>query len=132
MSKSLFELSNFEKDNEWIIKEFFNSVYLQGEFVSAVNSILGGRSFIFNEEYCLFPEPQSADQDLHFEGAKFGIMENQVVITNDALIKIIHAACNRYIHIHPENKHKLPNFQLESDVSPRLISDGQAADDPSP
>ena len=108
MSAVLFELSNVENDPEWIVKEFFNSAYLQREFVSAVNAISEGRSCVINEDYCLFPEPESSDPDLHFDGVKFGIMDDQVIVAHDAFRTFLRAACGRYIQLHPEDRDKLP------------------------
>jgi len=55
----------------------------------------------------------------------------------EALVKKYFARTMReYARVHPESSAKIQElidkYQLESDVSPRLIADGQAPDDPSP
>lgn len=70
----LFNLLDVECDPEWIVKEFFNSVYLQGEFISVVNGISEKRSQIINEDYCLFPDWDSPDLDLHFNGDRKSVV----------------------------------------------------------
>ncbi|WP_290331523.1 ribonuclease toxin immunity protein CdiI [Chitinimonas viridis] len=108
MSVELFKLQNVENDPEWIIKEFFNSAYFQGEFVSAVNSIAAGRSCVINEDYCLFADPEGPDPELYFDGVKFGIMNDQVVVTNEKCKTFLQGACSRYVELHPEDREKLP------------------------
>lgn len=110
MSITLFRLSNVKNDPDWIIKEFFNTAYLQGEFVLVANAISEGRSCVINEDYCLFPEFESPDIELHFDGVKFGIMHDQVVVSNDTCRKFLHSACDRYIRLHPEDKDKIPKW----------------------
>lgn len=107
MSDVLFKLSNVKNDPDWVVKEFFNSAYSQGEFVSSINAITKGYSFVINEDYCLFQELDSSDQDLHFEGVKFGIMDDQVVVANDVFWEFLRTACDRYIQLHPEDRDKL-------------------------
>jgi hypothetical protein len=108
MSDVLFKLSNVQNDPEWIIKEFFNSAYSQGEFISTVSAISKGRSCIINEDYCIFPEPESSDPEMQFDGVKFGIMDDQVLVTQDAFRTYLRTACGRFIQLHPEERDKLP------------------------
>lgn len=108
MSGALFKLSNVENDPDWIIKEFFNSAYSQGSFVSVANAICERCSYVINEDYCLFPDLESPDPELHFDGVKFGIMHDQIVITNEECKLFLRAACDRYIQLHPDDEHQLP------------------------
>ncbi len=104
----LFNLPNTESDPEWIAKEFFNSAYLQGVFISVVNGLAKSRSQVINEDYCLFPDLGSPDVDLHFDGIKFGLMGDAVVIGQNAFNELLRAACDCYIRLHPEDRNKLP------------------------
>lgn len=117
MSRTLFAISNVENNSEWIIKEFFNSVYDQGEFISVVNVISARRSCVINEDYCLFPELDSPDFELHFDGVKFGIMSDQIVITDDVFREFLCEACHRYIRFHPEDRDALSIMQLPHPTS---------------
>ena len=38
-------------------------------------------SYVYNDEGCWFPDPEEADSFFHFEGVKFGLADEAVVIS---------------------------------------------------
>ncbi|XYQ54996.1 ribonuclease toxin immunity protein CdiI [Pectobacterium carotovorum] len=103
----IFEKTNYNNDNEWIIMDFFNSLNLQNKFIYGIDSIIKKHGFVINETYCQFPDLQELDTDFHFEGIMFGVWEGEVIVPEKTALKHIRLACERYVKIHPEDADKV-------------------------
>lgn len=106
MNNVLYSLIDTEHDPEWTIKEFFNRAYADDLFVRVALALNSGRGFSIDEDYCLFPDEDTIE-DGFFEGVKFGIYTDSVIITRDNLQKYLLDACGRYLLSHPEDTDKL-------------------------
>ena len=69
---TMFVGKTFTGDSDRIVKSFFNSIYDQDRFLWALKLVVDKRGCVVNDDYCLFPEPQSPDPSGHFEGVLFG------------------------------------------------------------
>ncbi len=107
MNEYLFELIDYEKDDEWVLKDFFNSLHLQGKFLYGVDKIKKKQGFVINETYFHYPDLQGIDPDLHFEGMMFGVWEGEIIVSEETGFKYINLACERYLQLHPEDAEKI-------------------------
>jgi hypothetical protein len=80
-----FPVADWRNDPHWLVKSFFNYVCEQRAFVKALDIITQRCGYDYNEEYCVFPDPDDPDPRLHFSGVAFGIFgmfdDEEVVIT---------------------------------------------------
>ncbi|WP_255566853.1 MULTISPECIES: ribonuclease toxin immunity protein CdiI [Photorhabdus] len=65
-NKRLFEKIDYNSDSEWVMKEFFNSIYSQGEFLWALPLVLKKDGCGVNETYCIFPNLDDPDPEIPF------------------------------------------------------------------
>ena len=103
MNKSIFEEVDSRTDPNWIVKEFFNSIYYQGRFLWALPLILERKGCGVNEDYCFFPDYSDPNPEYHFDGVKVGLMEDEVLISDRELLKFVRLACDKYVLLHPEH-----------------------------
>jgi hypothetical protein len=64
-----------------MVKSFFNHVCEQGAPVKALDAITQRYGYVYNDEYCIFPDPDDPDPSMHFNGVAFGVSDEEVVIT---------------------------------------------------
>lgn len=68
-----------------LVVGFFDYVYSQGELLTVLDCITQKRDYIYNEEGCWFPDPTDPDPFCHFEGVKFGLVdESEIVVISEA------------------------------------------------
>jgi hypothetical protein len=92
------------QDSAWIVKEYFNAIYLQGRFLWALPLLIDKRGCVVNEVYCLFPDPSDPDPACHFEGVMFGIADDETIVTEEACSIYIKEACKNYLGLHPRDE----------------------------
>ncbi|MFP1814116.1 ribonuclease toxin immunity protein CdiI [Lonsdalea quercina] len=107
MNEYLFKKIDYENDNEWVLKDFFNSLHLQGKFLYGVNNIIKRRGFVINETYLHYPDLQDIDPEFHFEGIMFGVWEGEIIVSEDVGFKYTRLACEKYLQLHPEDTDKI-------------------------
>jgi len=62
-----------------------------------------------------FSDLDDPDPIYHFSGVMFGMMEDEIIITEDELNSFLKEACDRYIEKNPEDKIKIENILKESE-----------------
>lgn len=110
MQKNIFDTVDSRSDADWIVKEFFNSIYSQGRFLWALPLILEKKGCGVNEDYCFFPDLADPDPEYHFCGVKIGLMDDEVVITDEELSRFVRQACDSYTFLHPEHKQQVADI----------------------
>ncbi|WP_338457889.1 ribonuclease toxin immunity protein CdiI [Pantoea sp. Nvir] len=110
MNEYLFEKIDYEHDSEWVLKDFFNSLNLQGRFLYGVDNIIRKCGFVINETYCHYPDLQDVDPDFHFEGIMFGVWEGEIIVPESVGFKYTRLACERYLKLHPEDTEKVKSL----------------------
>lgn len=107
MNEYIFEKIDYDNDNAWVLKDFFNSLHLQNRLIYGVDNIIKRCGFVINETYCHYPDLQDVDPDFHFEGVMFGVWEGEVIVSEDIGFKYARLACEKYLKLHPEDSEKV-------------------------
>lgn len=74
-----------------LVKSFLDYVHQQGALVRVLESLTQRNSYVYNEEGCWFPDPDDPDPYFHFEGVKFGLVDES------ATIVVSEAECWQYV-----------------------------------
>ncbi|MGJ7527316.1 ribonuclease toxin immunity protein CdiI [Variovorax sp. GB1P17] len=74
-----------------LIKCFFEYVHQQGALMRVLDALTQRISYVYNEEGCWFPDPDDPDPYFHFEGVKFGLVDES------AIVVISEAECWQYV-----------------------------------
>lgn len=101
MNSQIFNNVNQKNDPHWIVKEFFNSIYAQGKFLWALPLIVEKKGCGINEDFCFFPDLSDHDPVYHFEGVMFGIMHDEIIITEKECNYYVQKACASFTEKHP-------------------------------
>ncbi|MDU5476254.1 ribonuclease toxin immunity protein CdiI [Pantoea sp.] len=107
MNEYLFEKIDYDDDKMWVLKDFFNSLHLQGKLLYGVDKIIKKCGFVINETYCHYPDLQDIDPDFHFEGIMFGVWEGEIIVPESIGFKYARIACEKYIQLHLEDTEKV-------------------------
>lgn len=102
MNTRLFDKIDYD-NSEWVMEEFFNSIYSQGEFLWALTLILEKSGCGVNETYCSFPDLEDPDPECHFEGIMFGVWEGEIIVPESVGFNYVKLACEKYLQLHPED-----------------------------
>ena len=78
-------------------------------FVDFVDCLTRGIGFSSNDADCTFPGDLDPDE-IPFEGVRFSLFEDEVVVSLDQLREYLTIACNSYIATHPESECNLNNY----------------------
>jgi hypothetical protein len=97
----LFGAREFTDESDRIVKEFFNSIYVQNRFLWAMELVVSKRGCSVNEEHCSFPDLLDADPSGHFEGVMFGGWFGGTIVTEARCRAYIDLTCRRYIELRP-------------------------------
>jgi hypothetical protein len=116
MNEKFFENVDYENNPHWVVKEFFNSIYQQGEFLWALPLIVGKRGCTVNEEFCFFPDLSDSDPVYHFQGVTFGTFGVEVVITDEQCGAYLREACERYVEKNPAARERIAAILNTSDT----------------
>ncbi|WP_217470668.1 ribonuclease toxin immunity protein CdiI [Photorhabdus akhurstii] len=109
-NKRLFEKIDYDNDSKWIMKEFFNSIYSQGEFLWALPLVLKKDGCGVNETYCTFPNLDDPDPEYHFEGVMFGVWEGEIIVPESTCFEYVKLACEKYLQLHPEDTEQVKSL----------------------
>jgi hypothetical protein len=107
MNEYIFNNTDYENDPEWIIKDYFNSMNLQGKFLWMLPYLINKIGCGVNETYCSFPDFEDPDPECHFEGMMFGVWEGEIIVPESVGFKYVRLACEKYLHLHPEDTEKV-------------------------
>ena len=90
-----------------VIKQYFDLMYHDHQFLDAVDCITQKQSYMQDGVYCFFPDWQSPEPEEHFEGVEFGLGyplqdEDIVRIDEATCYRWVEAACKQYLNRHPQ------------------------------
>lgn len=102
--KKLFKNVDCKNDPQWVVKEFFNSIYQRDNFLWVLPLIVENKGCGVNEDYCFFPDMNDPDPFYHVTGVTFGTMDNEVTISDDQCNTYLMEACDRYLEDNPEDR----------------------------
>lgn len=105
--REIFENLDGWADSEYNTKKFLNCMYEDGCFVDAIWNIVNRVDIIHDSLYCLFPEWDIDEPIAHFEGVKFLLCDDALVISEAACSAIVDQACTKYLQLHPEDAAEL-------------------------
>lgn len=100
----LFSSAEKQGERSWIVTEFFAAVYSQGRFLWMLPTLANRSGCVIDEVYCSFPDLQSVDPDDHFFGVKFGVLDDEVILSNADAYAALVAVCKNYLRIHPAHR----------------------------
>ena len=89
-------------DDLFPIQTFFNAIG-HDSFAGAINSLLDGVGYSVNECNCSFPGDLDPDEE-PFEGVRFSIFEDEVVIPETSLHDYIKLACSEQLSLMPNQR----------------------------
>lgn len=107
MNEYIFKKIDYDNDPEWVVKDYFNSMNLQGKFLWMLPYIINKTGCGVNETYCIFPDKNDPDPDSHFEGIMFGVWEGEIIVSEEVGFKYTRLACEKYLKLHPEDTEKV-------------------------
>lgn len=112
LNKHLFERPLSISKPSSIIKNYFDLMYNDGYFLNAIENIIQKESFIQDGVYCNFPDMNSYYEEEHFEGVQFAIgypptEEDTVTVSEKTCYHYVRLACEKYLHLHPEDTDKV-------------------------
>jgi CDI immunity protein len=90
------------EDRLFPVQCFFNAVS-DYNFVEIVGRLLQGIGHGTDYAQCTFPEDLEPGEEV-FEGVRFSIFEESVILTVEELRYFIDKACESYIADHPEDR----------------------------
>jgi hypothetical protein len=90
------------------VQAFFNAIG-DASFVKMVDCLTSGIGFSVNDVDCTFPGDLDPGEEL-FDGVRFSLFEERVVITRDELQHYLQITCADFIFNHPEAKPILDEF----------------------
>lgn len=85
-----------------ILEQFFNSLYSQRKFVSAVPDLAKRNGWMYNDDYCIFPDLHDPDPEAHFDGVKIGLGSDELIVSDAVFFEFFNEACRRFLEKHPE------------------------------
>lgn len=92
-------------DNFFPIQTFFNAIGHES-FGRCVNSLLDGVGYSINDCDCSFPSDLDPDED-PFDGVRFSVFEDEVVISEASLREYIKLACQAQLSLVPDQKNEV-------------------------
>lgn len=63
-----------------LVTSFLDYVYQQGVLVRVLDVVTQRISYVYNEEGCWFPDSEDPDPFFHFEGVKFGLVDESAIV----------------------------------------------------
>lgn len=110
MNDGLFGPIDSRVDPDWLIKEFFDSMYTQNAFLWALARIQKKSDFGVNEDYCNFLDGESSEVEL-------GLFDESQIFTYDVFQKFLKIACEKYLIVRPEDTYKVSRVLAELSLS---------------
>lgn len=111
--KCLFEKIDKDCDPHWLVKEVFNAFCHQGHFIYAIECMIEKCGITDEHDYCWFPQMDKPNPDFHFEGIKFGNIDDEIVISEQDFVEHVMEACRQFVKLHPKHHQQVKEL-LES------------------
>lgn len=105
----------FKLPAKWFpVQAFFNAVS-DDDFPRMVKDLVGHIGWHVDVSHCEFPEGLEPDEE-PFEGAKFSLYQEEVVLSQDDLASVLATVCRVQKRRLPKQAHALDAALLELDV----------------
>lgn len=85
-------------------------MYEDGYFIECIDGIVIRGTVVVNGLRCMFPDFEIGEPASHFEGVKFALYDNQIIISEAACSALVDQACARYAQLQPENSAKISDI----------------------
>lgn len=95
-------------DKYFPVKAFFNEIS-DNAFVRVIEYLSKGIGHGLNVAYCTFIDDIEPDEEA-FEGVKFGIYEDEIIINYDDVYHYMKEACISYVKGYPEDTETIKNL----------------------
>jgi hypothetical protein len=105
------------------IQAFFNAIS-DHSFVETIANLLSGVGASFDEAHCEFPADLDPDEE-PFEGVRFALYDDEVVVDLQTFRHYLELACIAYISENPSNLPKIETLMQNAILS--SFKDGQSA-----
>lgn len=89
-------------DRLFPVQAFFNAFW-DDNFVEVMRGLLGGIGHSMDDAHCRFPSDLDPWEE-PFEGVRFSLYEDEVIITAAELKAFVAQACVAYLAAHPEQR----------------------------
>ncbi|MBV4481232.1 ribonuclease toxin immunity protein CdiI [Pseudomonas khavaziana] len=103
LSEYIFKGIDYDNDEFWVVKEFFNSINMSKKFLCGLSLLADGVGFCFDEAYFHLPDLEGSDEELKFDGLMFGVFDGEVVVSETDGYRLVRLACEKYLQLHPED-----------------------------
>lgn len=107
MNEYIFKDTDYDNDPDWVVKDYFNSMNLQGKFMWMLPYLMNKIGCGVNETYCSFPDFEGSDPECHFNGIMFGVWNADIIVPECVGFKYTRQACDKYVELHPEDAEKI-------------------------
>jgi hypothetical protein len=97
-----------------LVESFFDYVHQQGALARVLDAVTQRTSFVYNDEGCWFPDTEDPDPFFHFEGVKFGLVDES------AMVVISEAECWQYVEQFV--KSAVRNGDADAIAIPRMLA----------
>lgn len=107
LSEYIFKGVDYENDEFWVVKEFFNSINMSKKFLYGLSLITDGIGFCFDETYFQLPDLEGSGDELRFDGLMFGVFDGETIVSEADGYSLVRLACEKYLQLHPEDTTKV-------------------------
>ncbi|MDO7902971.1 ribonuclease toxin immunity protein CdiI [Pseudomonas sp. K1(2024)] len=107
LSEYIFKGVDYDNDEFWVVKEFFNSINISKKFLYGLSLLTDGVGFCFDEAYFHFPDLDDSDDELRFDGLIFGVFDGEIIVCAADGYSLVRLACEEYLQLHPEDTAKV-------------------------
>jgi hypothetical protein len=107
-----------DSDRLFPVQAFFNSISSQN-FVETIQRLLNGIDMSIDDTSCDFAGNLATD-DEHFEGVRFSLYEDSVIIGEGTFNRFLTEACKAHLRQHPEDQAALEKALSERGWTTRL------------
>ncbi|MCV4287817.1 ribonuclease toxin immunity protein CdiI [Pseudomonas capsici] len=116
LSEYIFKGVDYDNDEFWVVKEFFNSINMSKKFLYGLSLLTDGVGFCFDEAYFYFSDLDGLDDELRFEGLMFGVFDGETVVSEADGYSLVRLACEKYLQLHPEDTAKVNELLVKLPV----------------
>lgn len=99
-----------DNDFNWVVKCFYNSIHVAEKFRWALPFIISRIGCGVEDSFCIFPDLNSFDPEMHFEGICFGFYDGEVTVSDKIGFEVTKDACYRYIALYPKEKNEIMKY----------------------
>jgi hypothetical protein len=104
-----------DRDPKFPVQAFFNSIS-DSSFISIVSSLVKQVGYCTDNACCTFPGDLDPGEEI-FEGVKFSLFEDAVIIDNQSFLNYLELVCNKHVEFCPNDKEEISNLLKSYSIS---------------